>query len=675
MGFRKIKSIYKKEMLDLMRDKKTMIMMVIVPLLLYPLIMIGAMVVTSFIMSDIQSSEYKVVIDYDDNISTEIFDKEEFENLITDSEDELEYHLNIVESENAYEELMSEDIDAYVSVGETDGKIKFSIQYLSSVTNSSTASDMLEDKLNIYRRTAEAKYLSGLGLDAEMIMNPIETEWNDKSTKEESLGSILGSILPFLLIVSILMGAMYPAIDTTTGEKERGTLETLLTMPVKNNELIMGKFLAVATVAVISALLNLISMGGMGIYLYNMMEIADSESVNVNLVEFIPAIFVVILCVIAFALFISAITMCVTIFAKSFKEANNYLTPLLLVVMFTGYIGFIPNIEFNTLMASVPVVNICLLINNILVFKFSFTTIFVTLITNVIYAGIAIMILSKLYNSEEILFGEGGVSLQMFTDRKNLKKGRVPNFSDALLVAAVVLLLCLYVGSIAQVKLGLMGLLITQLIILGVPVFAAWYTKKDFKETFSIKMPKVSHILGAVLLEIGTFIVVMLLSAVLSKIFVSDIESVNESFQMILDGVGFIPALFVIALAPAICEEALFRGYMLSSAVKKYKPVTAVLIVAALFGIYHMSLTKFFTTGLLGIAFAFVVCMSNSILCSSIMHFLNNAASVVVLYYGDRIGDKFSWLITGDVSIVQLAVLLVMAAVFIIAGVFCLRKK
>ena len=124
----------------------------------------------------------------------------------------------------------------------------------------------------------------------------------------------------------------------------------------------------------------------------------------------------------------------------------------------------------------------------------------------------------------------------------------------------------------------------------------------------------------------------MLLSAVLSKIFVSDIESVNESFQMILDGVGFIPALFVIALAPAICEEALFRGYMLSSAVKKYKPVTAVLIVAALFGIYHMSLTKFFTTGLLGIAFAFVVCMSNSILCSSIMHFLNNAASVVVLY-------------------------------------------
>ena len=117
MGFRKIKSIYKKEMLDLMRDKKTMIMMVIVPLLLYPLIMIGAMVVTSFIMSDIQSSEYKVVIDYDDNISTEIFDREEFEKLITDSEDELEYHLNIVESENAYEELLSEDIDAYVSVG------------------------------------------------------------------------------------------------------------------------------------------------------------------------------------------------------------------------------------------------------------------------------------------------------------------------------------------------------------------------------------------------------------------------------------------------------------------------------------------------------------------------------------------------------------------------------
>ena len=392
----KIKSIYKKEMLDLFRDKKTLIMMVLVPLLLYPLIMVVALLVSTAVTETIQSGSYTVAIAEEEGIT---YDKDTLVSFIEESEENQSYTLEIIECDDPATMLQEEELDTYVTVGMGEEKLTFQVHYLSSVTNSTAASDMLMDKLKLYREQMSKNQLTELGLDAEYLMKPVELTWDDRSSKEESVGSILGQILPFLLITSILMGALYPSIDTTTGEKERGTLETLLTLPVRNEELIMGKFLAVATVSVVSALLNLVSMAFMGIFLSEMINASTEGSMSIDLAGFIPAIIIVILCVIAFALFISAITMCVTTFAKSFKEANNYTTPLLLVVMLTGYIGFIPNIELTPLMAAIPVVNICLLIGNLLVFKYNLSLILIVLVSNVAYAALAVMALSKIYNS------------------------------------------------------------------------------------------------------------------------------------------------------------------------------------------------------------------------------------------------------------------------------------
>lgn len=672
MKFVKIKAIYKKEILDLLRDKKTLIMMVLVPLILYPLIFIGAMLITSAVSNSIHTSEYSVAIVEEDGCQ---YDRDTFIRLVEDTEDELEYNLKVVDSDSPEEELLAEEIDVCVIVGRNGEKTTFNVYYLSSVTNSSAAADMVEDKLELFEKTTEEQMLKELGLDADSIMNPVEVSWTDKSNKEEKLGSIMGSILPFLLITSILMGAVYPAIDTTAGEKERGTLETLLTLPVRNDELIMGKFLAVATISVVSALLNLLSMGIMAVYLFSIINTADAEAAGINLTGFLPAALIVVLCVLAFALFISAITMCVTTFAKSFKEANNYVTPLLLVVMFTGYIGFIPNIGFTPLLASIPVVNICLLITNLLVFKYNFYLILIVLVTNVAYAVLAVWVLSKIYDSEDILFGEGGMSLQIFTSRRDLKKGGVPNFSDAVLVAAVSMLLMLYIGTVVQMKFLLLGLFITQLIIIGVPVFAAWYTKKDFKETFSLKVPGIFSVIGAVLLEIGVFLAVTLLSVVLTKIWPQDVEGVTQSFELLLEGVTFLPALLVIALAPAVCEEALFRGYLLSAAKKKFKPAAAIIIVAVLFGIYHLSFVKFFTTGILGIAFCYVVYKTGSIVLSSVMHFINNAFSVVIMFYGDKMERIFPVLFKESLTVPDVLVMLIVAAACSGIGLLLINRK
>lgn len=668
----KVKSIYKKEILDLLRDKKTLIMMVLVPLLLYPLIMVAALLISSAISSTIQSGSYTVAIMEEPNAD---YDRETLTRIVEENEEDQSYTLRIVECEDPAAKLAAEEIDTYVVVGQENQKTTFRVHYLSSVTNSDAASSMLMDKLEAYGEHLSKNYLTDMGLDAEYLLEPVEFKWEDNASTEESVGNILGKILPFLLITSILMGALYPAIDTTTGEKERGTLETLLTLPVRNDELIMGKFLAVATVSVVSALLNLISMAFMGVFLSQMLSASSESADSIDLIGFIPAVIIVILCVIAFALFISAITMCVTTFAKSFKEANNYTTPLLLVVMLTGYIGFIPNIEFTSLMAAIPVVNICLLIGNLLVFKYNLSLILIVLVSNVAYAALAVMALSKIYNSEDVLFGESGVNLQIFTNRKDLKKGGVPNFSDAVLVSAVSMLLLLYAGTLLQLKLPFMGVFLTQLMIIAVPMGAAWYTKKDFRQTFSLNKPKLTGILGAISLEIGVFALMSVLSVALTYIWPQDVENVNETFTYMLEGVEFVPALLVIALAPAICEEALFRGYFLSAAKKKFKPWIAIAVVAAMFGIYHLSLVKFFTTGILGIALCYVVYKSGSIVLSCIMHFINNAFSVAVLYYGEELEQILPVLFKESPDASDILLLVAVALLCISIGIALIRQQ
>lgn len=680
----KIKAIYKKEMLDLLRDKKTLIMMVVVPLLLYPLIMMGSMLFGSAIASSMQSDEYHIAV-VDDAADSGIngYDGAALRKLLADTEDELEYHLIIedIPSGECAGALGAETIDAYIEVAAPDaaddGRNVLTIYYLSSKSASETAADMIADKLELYKKQTSRQILTALGVEnPDVLLEPVAVAFDDQSANEERVGRLLGMMLPMLMVTSILMGAFYAAVDATAGEKERGTLETLLTLPVGNDELITGKFFAVSTVAVASAVLNLVFMLLMSIYFYAVIQTEDAQKLHINLTDFIPALLIVLLCTVAFALFISAVTMCVTTFARSFKEANNYATPLMLVVMFASFVTFVPNIEFTGLLAAVPVVNISLLISSILVFEYDFSVIMIVLATNIVYAAIAILLLIRLYDSEEMMFGEGDTSIQIFTSRKEIKGGGVPTMSDAVLVVATALLLLLYVGSVVQAKFMLWGLFITQLLIIGVPLLAVWYTKRDVRETFSLRLPKPVWVLGAVLAETGCYMLVLVVSLVLGRLFPQDIQTVNETMDHILGGAGFVPALLVIALAPAVCEEALFRGYFFSAAEKRLRPAAAILIGGAVFGIYHLSFVKFFTTGILGILFCYVVYRTKSILLTSLMHFLNNAVSVVAIFYPERMQRLLPVLFQESLDVGEALVLVIAGTVCMAGGLFlCTRTS
>lgn len=632
MNYKQLKTLYKKEIMDVLRDKKTILTMVVLPVILYPLLFLIIMQVVTVIQTSQMEQTYLIAYDG--------VDKEQQEALnqwIAGDEDELDYIFKCVDSENPQKELEDETIDTYITTKTKDGQVIYEIHYLSAISNSNTASTYLKEEIDAFSNHKAEENVKAQGLDVAATLHPVKATYKDHSSSESSIGSILGGIIPFLMITAILMGAMYPAIDATAGEKERGTLETLLTLPIGNMELIMSKFLSVATIAVVSVFINVISMGGVAMYLYATISSLSDGLGSFHLSSFLPAALISVVCVIAFALFMSALVMCVCAFAKSFKEANNYVTPLTLVVMLTGYIGFIPNIELDAKTALIPVANICLLMKNLLIFKYDLSVILMVLFSNMIYAFVAVWFLGKVYNSESILFGESASGIKLFEKRKNIKKGSMPTIQESLLILVVALLLMMYAGGMVTMKNITAGIVVQQLFIGLLPVLACLYIKGDFKKIFGIHLPKIRHMIGTICMYLGVGSMVMLISNLLSMVFKESGNNLSAEYAQILDGIPFWGGLLLMAVLPAVMEELLFRGYMYTAFKNKMKYIPAMLCVSLLFGISHMSLIKLLPTAILGCALFYVRDKSESTLTSFFLHFLNNGLAVVIMYYGSQI--------------------------------------
>lgn len=666
MNYKQLKTLYKKEIMDVIRDKKTILTMVVLPVILYPVLFLVIMQVMTMINNSQQERTYYIAYD-----QVEEENRKALNDWIAGEEDGLSYIIKEVESDNPKEDLEKENIDAYITASITDSQVVYEIHYLSAVTNSSTVSDMLEEEIDAYGKKIAEENAAAQGLDVKKVLYPVTSTLSDQSSNESSIGSILGSIIPFLLITSILMGAMYPAIDATAGEKERGTLETLLTLPVGNMELIMSKFLSVATIAVVSVFINVLSMGGIAAYLYATINALSEGAGAFSLGSFVPAILISIVCIIAFALFMSAVVMCICAFAKSFKEANNYVTPLTLVVLLTAYIGFIPNVELSAATAIIPVANICLLMKNLLVFKYDFALILMVLLSNVIYAFVAVWFLGKIYNSESILFGESASGIKLFERRKNIKKGSLPTIQESLLVLVVALLLMVYLGGIMSLSHPVMGVVVPQFFIGVLPVLACIYIKGNAREIFKLNIPKGKDLLGSVCLYLGAGSLSLLISNLLSMAFPDNSQGLNEEYAKLLDGISFVPALLLIALVPAVCEELMFRGYMFTAFRQKMSLPKAIFFVSVLFGISHMSLIKIIPTAVLGAALAYAIYKADSIAASSLIHFLNNAVSVFILYYGSNI----AFLNEEQIGVPLMIGLVVLSVIFIPAGVWILNSR
>ena len=305
-----------------------------------------------------------------------------------------------------------------------------------------------------------------------------------------------------------------------------------------------------------------------------------------------------------------------------------------------------------------------------------FVVLFMIMIGIFAFVTLSIVIFAKKFNCEEKIFN--GRVFSCLGSRKDFREGIKPSITDGALIYTVSLIALLYVGGFLQLFLGTAGLIATEVIILSIPVLYAIYIKADLKNTFSLKLPKIKHFLGGFIVWFGGYFIINMTTQILLALFPEEagvLDAVNSSVMMD----SLLASLIVVAVIPAICEEALFRGFLLGSfrGQSKKSKFWAMIMVGILFGVMHLNFIRIVPTAILGILFGYCVLASKSIWTGVFMHFLNNGFSVVVLYINEHylnipIETQASYAMPPVASIVFAFLL---GALLVYLGSLCFREK
>ena len=373
--------IIKKEIRDVIRDKKTLVTMIILPILLYP-IMFGALVIMQDNMANEDESVYNTIgfaFETDDILSTLI---EEFEiQKQTGTEEELKTKL-----ENG-------EINGYITLKDKD----FTIYYSQKDTYGAATEQLAYTLLEGYKQAVQSQILVSNGLVPDEIFNIYTIESKD-ITNKDYMATYMISMIPSLILVTTTLTAAFSAIDMTAGEKERGTLETLLTFPIKNGDIITGKFLATTICSSISSLVSFSSMYGVMYYLSKTLEtFRGIELLSVQ--NFILALVMFII----FSMFVSAVAIIIASNAKSFKEAQSAIEPLTIVNMIPMFMSIFGT-KLDTTISLIPFININLMLSDIISNTANIQYFILTIISNIVFIYIALRAIVKLYKSDKILF-------------------------------------------------------------------------------------------------------------------------------------------------------------------------------------------------------------------------------------------------------------------------------
>ena len=366
-----LRVIYVKELTDILRDRRTLMAMILIPVVLYPLLVLGFVWASQAEQVSLRTQKYTLAVD--DPVTgarlTDLIRKAQaarqpseekratFVVEVTDTPDaglgdavQARVRLDLPEGPRARPAALGINI----TYNEIDVRSRTAVDELSRLFDRLSevlAHDAVQDLLN-------HAVASPMGFtNAEVILNPIEISKKSTATDQQRGGWALGQIIPIILVLMTITGGVYPAIDLTAGERERGTLETLIASPTSPLTLIVGKFLVVATVGLTTATLNLASVAATMHFggLTNALTSDRTVSFPIGMVP------IILVCMIPFALLFSAILVAVSSFARSFKEAQNYVMPVIIGALIPSAAVTLPSVRLEGPMLVLPVGNMVLL--------------------------------------------------------------------------------------------------------------------------------------------------------------------------------------------------------------------------------------------------------------------------------------------------------------------------
>ncbi len=674
MNWANVRLVLRREVKDQLRDRRTLFTMLVLPLLLYPLLGATFVQISQFMQE--HPTRIRVLGAADLPVAPKLLDGERFDAAVCSESINRLLELTIDETvpadvqargvrEVAEQEIRAGKFDAVVyvppSFGEQLDRFReqlveyrqrnatedFELQvpepeiFVNSASDKSRiAYDRVNEILRGWREGIVRENLVKSNIPAAAT-EPFKLTGIDVSEEVRRRAAIWSKILPFVVLIWALTGAFQPAVDMCAGEKERGTLETLLSSPVRRVEIVWGKMLTVMMFSLGTAVLNLLSMGATGTFIMGQMENLATVSPTM---QFGPppvaAMCWLLLALVPAAALFSALSLAIAAFARSSKEGQYYLMPLLLVTLPLMLLPMLPAAELDMGTSLMPITGLMLLLPTPMAAQYAEAGLYALPVVGVTMLGCLLSIRWAIdqFNNESVLFRESEQwSLRLWFQHVLKTRQATPTFAAAMLCGILILLIRFFGGFVfpTVTSWGQMAWVTTfsQLVMIVVPAVGLTYLlTRSPRQTLLLAMPKPLSLPAAVLLAIFLHPAFLWMGEGIKHVYPISEDALTqlEPLSAALASASLWSVLLVIAVVPAICEELAFRGFILSGLRSAGHRWRALVISSFLFGITHSILQQSISAFVVGLVIGYIAMQTGSILPGMLYHFTHNALAVLL---------------------------------------------
>jgi sodium transport system permease protein len=396
---RNIFIVYSKELTEALRDRRTMASSILIPLLAFPLLAVGLGYTFVKLIGEASRLPSRIMI----------LGGEDSPDVVAQLKNNKD--IRVAAAAANYIDLIGDKkIRAVVEIPKAfqestrnGGRPELKIYMFSGDMKSTIAANRIERVFVAYRDSEVSKQLAAQHLP-DSLLKPLRIEQQNVVSPEKVAGETYGGLIPYLAILMCMTGAMYPAMDLTAGEKERGTMETILSSPISRTHLVLGKFLLVLTASLATATLSVLSMGLSFTVLSRLIPVQGvAEGVPILPIH-IKTVLAVFAIAVPIGVLFSATLITISLFAKSFKEAQSYLTPMTFVVLIPAVAAVLPGVELTPKLALIPILNVSLLCKELVTGTYHWNYIALIFLSTCVYAGAALFLAVKMFQRESVLF-------------------------------------------------------------------------------------------------------------------------------------------------------------------------------------------------------------------------------------------------------------------------------
>ena len=672
----------RKELRETLRDRRTIITLLFMPLLVYPLL---SMALHRFLLGSGKPAETPYKIGVATKAEADLLDRWINSPLAMPPEEVLEasgeaiaqFDILLTEPSDPVRALEAGAVDVAAAVDNSDPGVPPDVTFTIFRGDAAgrSARRILVERFQWFKLSRAQILASDRRGRTRGLDDPYRPPMTVAAAEigEEEPTSMLGTVIPLVLVLMTITGAVYPAIDLTAGERERGTMEALMASPVPRSAVLTAKYLAVVTVAMLTAVANLVAMFTT-LWAGRLLPLLTGDDAGFPWLAVLQILGLLVL----FSGFFSAVLLSLTSFAKSFKEAQAYLIPIMLLSLAPAMLSLMPGIELKGPLAIAPLLNIVLLTRDVLSGQIDAVATAAAIGSTIAYAAAAIAIAAKLFGSDAVARTSGQTIGSLF--RRPVRSRAFPTLQMATMVVALLVPFYFVVSNglmrfleNAGDSLGLEARLslnaVALILAFGmIPLVSAWFNRVDLGTSFRVHRPSATSIVGSVLLGLGAWVfaheVFVLADAAgirgLTEEKTKQVLKVLEAWK----DVSPVLLLATLAVTPAVIEELCFRGFLFSAMRRALSPAKTILITSVLFGAFHvltgnaLLLERFLPSTLLGLILGWVAYRTGSVIPGMVLHFVHNGLLELAAKYKDSLtflGEGLdtqghlpvTWLITG----------------------------